>query len=134
MKASVKMRKSDVSHLLRDLQHMQNAAPDVVNAAVRSIAERTRDLAKESMVAAAGPSAPGTAPHRHTGELAESVRAVVRKRLGKSYGKVGTSLVKGYFLEFGRSNMEPRPWLFPAFEAASMQAEGFLKEHAEELL
>jgi phage gpG-like protein len=47
------------------------------------------------------------------GRLVNSVRALV----GKMEAFVGTNVAYGRHLEFGTSrNLNPRPWLFPAFE------------------
>lgn len=134
MVARLKMNSADATHLLRQLSRIEGLGPEVVEATVRDVTEATKQIAQASMVRANGPSAPGSAPHSQTGELAESIRAIVRRRLGKVTGRVGTNLVKGYFLEFGTSSMEPRPWLFPAFEEASIRAEGLVKDNFEAAL
>jgi hypothetical protein len=61
-------------------------------------------------------SAPGEPPAVQTGQLRNSVTAIVEKE-GKSVkGFVGTELMKGLWLEKGTSKMAPRPWLKPSFD------------------
>jgi phage gpG-like protein len=58
-------------------------------------------------------SAPGEAPATDTGALASSIARVS----GKPGAAVGTNLEYGKHLEFGTTNIKPRPWLFPALES-----------------
>jgi hypothetical protein len=51
-------------------------------------------------------------PRVDTGRLANSVKALINRL----EAFVGTAVQYGPHLEFGTRNMEPRPWLFPAFE------------------
>lgn len=127
------MRVSDASNVLGKLQRMSEQGPQAVDATVRVLAERIVEEAVGNMPKG-GVSAPGEAPHQQSGELAQSIKSIVRRRGEKTKGKVGTSLVKGYFLEFGRSNMAARPWLFPAFERVSEQGVEVLREQAEAAL
>lgn len=61
-------------------------------------------------------SAPGEPPAVQTGQLRNSVTAVVETE-GKSVkGIVGTELMKGLWLEKGTRKMAPRPWLEPSFD------------------
>jgi len=63
-------------------------------------------------------SAPGEPPAVQTGQLRNSVTAVVETE-GKSVkGIVGTELMKGLWLEKGTRNMAPRPWLERSFESS----------------
>lgn len=61
-------------------------------------------------------SAPGEPPAVATGQLRNSVTAVVEKEGKATKGIVGTELIKGLHLEKGTKNMAPRPWLEPSFE------------------
>jgi HK97 gp10 family phage protein len=51
-------------------------------------------------------------PRVDQGDLVKSIKALV----GRLEAFVGTNQKYGPYLEFGTQNMEPRPWLFPAFE------------------
>jgi HK97 gp10 family phage protein len=51
-------------------------------------------------------------PRIDQGDLVKSIKALV----GKLEAFVGTDQKHGPHLEFGTRNMDPRPWLFPAFE------------------
>lgn len=57
-------------------------------------------------------SAPGEAPKTDFGILAGSISAV---KVGDDV-HVGTDVKYGRYLEFGTSNMAPRPWLIPSKE------------------
>lgn len=52
-------------------------------------------------------SEPGEPPHKRSGELEESVHEV---RLSRGKYQIVVSAPHGYFLEFGTSTMEPRPF------------------------
>jgi HK97 gp10 family phage protein len=58
-------------------------------------------------------SKPGFPPNSDTGTLARSVRWDLDS--SKNQGVVGTNLKYGAWLEFGTKDMEPRPWLLPAY-------------------
>jgi HK97 gp10 family phage protein len=58
-------------------------------------------------------SAPGEAPATDTGRLASSVSWNVDRERG---GFVYTNVDYGRILEFGTTNIGPRPWLFPSLE------------------
>lgn len=57
-------------------------------------------------------SAPGQPPQSDTGALASSIAMILRGMRAE----VGTSLEYGKHLEFGTSEIKPRPWLVPAVE------------------
>lgn len=67
-------------------------------------------------------SAPGNPPNSDTGELVRSIRVAM---LEGPNAAVGTALDKGLWLEFGTSNMKPRPWLHPAMND---EAEYFISQ------
>jgi len=58
-------------------------------------------------------SAPGEAPASDTGNL---VSKIIVKQDGQDKANVESNANYSAFLEFGTSKMEPRPFLFPAFE------------------
>lgn len=55
-------------------------------------------------------SAPGESPASDTGNLASSIKAVIRPNIAI----VGTDQDYGAYLEFGTVNISERPWLRPA--------------------
>lgn len=59
-------------------------------------------------------SAPGEYPNEDMGELAQSIRA----EINPLEATVGSSLVYAYYLQFGTTKMEPRPWLTLAYAEA----------------
>ena len=59
-------------------------------------------------------SAPGEMPAIDTGALAASIQTDVQRTKGTVY----TNMEYAEFLEYGTSNMEPRPYMTPAAEAA----------------
>lgn len=64
-------------------------------------------------------SEPGEPPRSQSGELEQSVRILDASRAGTTaHVRVGTDLIKGWWLEFGTATMAPRPWLRPSFLAA----------------
>ena len=63
-------------------------------------------------------------PRIDTGRLANSIKALV----GKLEAFVGTNVNYGPHLEFGTRNIDPRPWLFPAFERQRRNFLNRLKE------
>jgi len=57
-------------------------------------------------------SAPNNAPNTDTGRLVSSIKWEVQK----DAVIVGSGLKYARYLEFGTRNVQPRPWLIPAFE------------------
>ena len=58
-------------------------------------------------------SAPGEAPASDTGNL---VSKIIVRQDGQDKANVESNAHYSAFLEYGTSKMEPRPFLFPAFE------------------
>ena len=58
-------------------------------------------------------SAPGQAPASDTGNL---VSKIIVKQKSKNITNVESNADYSAFLEYGTSKMEPRPFMFPAFE------------------
>ena len=59
------------------------------------------------------PSKPGEPPKKITAQLQNSIRTKVIRRKNAIIGLIGTNLKKGKWLEFGTSQMKPRPYLRP---------------------
>lgn len=131
MKAKIHI--SDNSNLLGKLAELENKSKEALAETIRAVARGTVEQAQSNMTVG-GVSAPGQAPRRQTEELAQSIRSVTRKTTRGARGRVGTSLVKGYFLEFGTADMAARPWLLPAFEEVSFEASVILKDQFEAAL
>lgn len=69
-------------------------------------------------------SAPGEAPASDSGMLAGSITV----ELDGVTAYVGTNLDYGYWLEFGTTKMEPRPFLMPSLEEEASAFRAKLKE------
>lgn len=65
------------------------------------------------------PSIPWSAPAIDTGRLVQSITHYVAVDGSGIYGRVGTNVIYGSYLETGTSKMGPRPWLQPALEKSS---------------
>lgn len=63
-------------------------------------------------------SKPGEPPWKKTGHLGRSIESETFKRGGGFFGRVGTNVKYGAYLEFGapRANIMPRPYLRPALD------------------
>ena len=61
-------------------------------------------------------SAQGEPPATDTGFLINSITSIVKKDKGEVVGQVITSAPYAKFLEFGTSNILPRPFMQPALE------------------
>lgn len=70
-------------------------------------------------------SAPGEPPATDSGQLVGSIEYSMT---GDTSAAVGTNVEHGMHAEFGTSQMEPRPWLGPAFEEAAPEFEKGVKE------
>lgn len=121
------------SGVLGSLRRLDQAGTEAVRATVKYLVEETAEVARNSMDGA-GVSLPGEPPTTKSGELEASVKHQVRKIKNGVRGVVGTSELKGYFLEFGHSSMAARPWLHPAFERVTAGAEQELKSRMRVLL
>lgn len=60
-------------------------------------------------------SPPGSPPNSDTGRLMQSITYTTKEGPKGLEAQVGTNLQYGAHLEFGTLNMEPRPWLYPAY-------------------
>lgn len=104
-------RFTDFSKNMEKITQQANgmAALEIRNEAIRLIADNstgttvTRYLPKRNVKA----SNPGDAPNADTGRLIQSIKV---EKDGLAY-LVGTNLKYGAYLEFGTSDMAPRPWL-----------------------
>lgn len=76
------------------------------------------------------PSLPGNPPAPDTGNLRASIHYTQGEENGKPIGIVGTDVEYGKHLEFGTSQMLPRPWLKPGIE----KNENFIHEKLKEAL
>jgi HK97 gp10 family phage protein len=84
------------------------AAYEVQGEAVKSI---QRSTSKGIVYGKHTASKPGDPPNTDTARLASGI--VVEIKPGEA--RTGTNVEYGPMLEFGTVNMEPRPWLLPAF-------------------
>lgn len=75
-------------------------------------------------------SRPGDAPNTDTGRLVQSVQVEVRA--DDVY--VGTGLNYAPYLEFGTSNMQARPWLFPALERNREKITGMIRKAMQRVI
>lgn len=75
-------------------------------------------------------SSAGEAPMSDTGRLASNI-SYEMATASALVGRVGTNIKYGPMLEFGTSNMAPRPWLNSAFEMATITVEDDLKRRFE---
>jgi phage gpG-like protein len=66
-------------------------------------------------------SAPGEPPAVATGRLRQSIKSSIETEDDNLVGYVGTDMEYGKELEYGRHNMEPRPWLRPSFEESEQE-------------
>lgn len=101
------------------LRHGINAtAQQVRNTAIKSIQGQSQGAVVIRYSQGGGAyehvaSSPGDAPNTDTGALVKSI-AVEQPNDANAF--VGTGLDYGLFLEFGTTNMKPRPWLQPALD------------------
>lgn len=119
-KVTIKLNSHNIIPKLESVatQRMYAAAQEVRNEVLETLSGRrtgrTYKVPGTNVTYTA--SAPGEPPAVATGQLRNSVTAVVQAE-GKSVkGIVGTELMKGLYLEKGTSKMAPRPWLEPSFE------------------
>lgn len=66
---------------------------------------------------AAPPSAPGEPPHVRTATLTRSIDSETFERGGTFFGRIGTNVKYGFWLEGGTRKMAPRPYLRPALDS-----------------
>lgn len=128
MASWVKMKVTGVDQVLGRLRDMGHLGPGAVDETVRKLGREVLRRAVESMEEDEGPSRPGEPPHRHSGDLAASVRMVEKRSRHGIQVRVGSDRAEAVFTELGRANAWPRPWLYPAFKEASREAETLLME------
>lgn len=66
-------------------------------------------------------SAPGEPPAVDTGQLRNSIAAAHGQDEIGPYVDVGSNLEKSVYLEFGTSDMDPRPFMRPSIELAAQE-------------
>lgn len=70
-------------------------------------------------------SAPGSPPNADTGNLANNITV---QEIPKGYDVGSRSGAPyGYYLEFGTSKIDPRPWLAPAFKKVASRWEKIIE-------
>lgn len=103
------------------------AATDTHSNAVKSISGGSR-AGKKYKATKAGKihtaSAPGEPPKTDTGALVSGI-TLEKEPYGYSVGS-RPKAPHGFWLEFGTSKMDPRPWLRPAFDK---MVDGFLRKY-----
>lgn len=77
-------------------------------------------------------AAPGTTPNTDTGALVSSIS--VEMDWDDSEAEVGSNLDYSGYLEFGTSDMEPRPWLQPAVDSKIDNLQENLAKAAEAVI
>lgn len=63
-----------------------------------------------------------------TNRLRPSITHDVKSRGAKHFGRVGTNVFYGAYLEFGTKKMAARPWLIPALTNSARVILGFLNK------
>ena len=126
MKIQIEVR--NVEKAIRNIKHLFNesnkpmnnillgAAQEIRKEAVRSIQQDPKTgivYQKYNPRRQHRASAPGQAPASDTGNL---VSKIIVKQKSKNVTQVESGADYSKFLEYGTSKMEPRPFLFPAFE------------------
>jgi hypothetical protein len=135
--ASIKMDVDGIEDLQRSLRRFGAEGRDVMERETRKAANDVRSIAVRGIqrgpktgeryppvrgrrATAHTASAPGQFPATDTGRLAASIRVAKEAAAGpRTVYLIGTSLEYGRHLEFGTSEMEPRPWLAPSFREAA---------------
>ena len=88
-------------------------ARDAADVLVGQVQDTLRDGSEDNR------SDPGQPPRSQSGELENSVRILDESQEPTGvHIRVGTELIKGWWLEFGTASMAPRPWLRPSLLAA----------------
>lgn len=118
-KVTIKLNSHNILPKLESVatQRMFAAAQEVRNETIKTLSgNRTGRIYKvPGTQVTYTASAPGEPPAAQTGQLRNSVTAVVENEDKSVKGIVGTELMKGLHLEKGTSKMAPRPWLEPSF-------------------
>ena len=112
--SAVRFRAPGLDALRRRLAALPAEAEAAVRPAMEGVAEDVAAAVRASLVAGAGPSAPGHAPHDPSGRLAASVSATATD--GGS--AVTVAAPEAVALEYGTLRMAARPFLRPAAQRA----------------
>lgn len=104
-----------LSDLSPDIQ--KKVAGEIVDGTLKIHAEARKSIQKHMSKGESygrhTASKPGFPPNTDTGRLVQSIEFEIDQTVPS--GVVGTNLEYGKFLEFGTSNMRPRPWLSRAY-------------------
>lgn len=121
-----------MSSLLRKMAAIPAKADKAIAPVLESIAQTIRNNAVTSIQAGASgapytryspkrsgrASAPGQPPHTDTGNLVSHIQVKTTSARSVEVGIIGNRAPYGKWLEYGTSNIAPRPWLRPAYKKA----------------
>ena len=129
------MKKMSIEEAIKHLGDVNDAVFPALEQGMRVVCTKITDDIKESMAKTTRdssrsyhthnkkiphhPSAPGNPPAPDTGNLRNSIRFSVENAGNAVKGRIGSTQNKppyGAYLEYGTSNILPRPWLAPAIE------------------
>jgi len=137
---TVGIKVDGLAALLKQLQDVGAAGPEVIEETIANLALTTQQYAVTGIRGGAASgrvykrggvshqaSAPGQYPASDSGVLAGSVNSEITP----TSAIVGTNTFYGPYLEFGTAKMAARPWLLPSFERAKIGVEKELRARLE---
>ena len=111
----------------------ENLEPAITRGLTRAAAEAVEQIQEEISTSYPPESLPSMPPHLRTGTLRRSVRieSVEPERVTVAIGGQGTGAPYASYLEFGTSEMEPRPFIQPILERIAPEIPNIIAEEID---
>ena len=108
----------------------ENLEPAITRGLTKAAAEAVEQIQESISESYPPESFPGMPPHLRTGTLRRSVRIenVEPMRVTMAVGGEGTMAPYAAYLEFGTSEMEPRPFVVPILERIAPETPNIIAE------
>ena len=131
---SFQVRVHGLDEVLQQFETLpENLEPAITRGLTRAAAEAVEQIQEEISTSYPPESLPSMPPHLRTGTLRRSVRieSVEPERVTVAIGGQGTGAPYAAYLEFGTSEMEPRPFIQPILERVAPEIPNIIAEEID---
>jgi len=131
---SFSVRVHGLDEVLRQFETLpENLEPAITRGLTKAAAEAVEQIQESISTSYPPESFPGMPPHLRSGALRRSVRIenVEPMRVTMAVGGEGTMAPYAAYLEFGTSEMEPRPFIQPILERIAPEIPNIIAEEID---
>lgn len=129
------VRVSGLDEVLEQFETLpEDIGPAITRGLTRAAAEAVEQIQESISESYPPESLPGMPPHVRTGALRRSVRidSVEPNRVTIAIGGSGSLVPYAQYLEFGTSEMEPRPFVVPIIERIAPEIANIIAEEIDQ--